>query len=597
MAAKHLKFFKKRTAWLLVIFGILYLAIAGRLFYIQVLNNEHYREFAELVRVRHPKLPATRGDICDRTGSQLATSVPACAVYVNPKQITDRRKVVEQLSGIIGMDASAVDAIIEKAVAKDTTFAYIKRQLPTEIGDKVREADITSVGVLGESKRVYPCGSLAAHVLGFTNIDGDGQEGLERIEGHYLKGRDGYIEAEVDSKGRIIPETKRRTEQPVNGCKVRLTIDSNLQHITEEALSASFEKYQAAGATAIVMDPKTGEILALANCPSFDPNNRKGVKADAWRNRAITDLYEPGSTLKLMTVATGLEEGIAPTEVVATCTHSGMQIGKRRVRCSLHHPYMAGHGGVDMFMIIRHSCNIGAANVALRMGPDKFHSYLKAFGLLDRPGSEMAGETYFPLPAADSWAAIKLANIGFGQGIAVSLLQMACAYGAIANGGELMQPRIVREIRDENGKLVRAFEPRIVRRVVSEEVAGKATEMLMGCVDEGTGKTSKIEGYSVAGKTGSAQKARTDGRGYAPGKYIASFMGFVPARDPKLVICVVVDDPKGSHWGATVAAPVFKEIAQRAMLHFGVQPDEPLAPVAAPGTLGAKKNSYKLGAG
>jgi cell division protein FtsI/penicillin-binding protein 2 len=189
----------------------------------------------------------------------------------------------------------------------------------------------------------------------------------------------------------------------------------------------------------------------------------------------------------------------------------------------------------------------------------------------------MAGESYFPLASPDSWAAIKLANVGFGQGIAVSPLQMACAYGAIANGGKLMQPRIIREIRDQDGKLIQGFEPKAVRRVVSEATAEKVTEMLMGCVDDGTGKASKIEGYSVAGKTGSAQKARTDGRGYAPGKFIASFMGFVPARSPRLVICVAVDEPKGTHWGATVAGPVFKEIAQRAMLHLGVQPDEPIA--------------------
>ncbi|MEN6370878.1 MAG: penicillin-binding protein 2 [Armatimonadota bacterium] len=578
MAAKYLKFFKKRTAWLLVIFGVLYLMIAGRLFFIQVLNNEHYRKFAEDVRLRQPKTPAIRGDICDRNGSQLATSVPACAVYINPKQIKDRQKVVAQLSQLIGMDQADVDAIIGKAILKRRTFVYIKRQLPPEIGDKVRKANIPAVGILSESKRVYPCGSLAAHILGFACIDGIGREGIERAEDHYLKGRDGYTEAEVDSKGRIIPETERRTEPPVNGCKINLTIDAYLQHVTEEALAASFKKYHAVGATAIVLDPRTGEILALANCPAYDPNNRKGVKADVWRNRAITDLYEPGSTLKMVTVSAGVEEGLSPTEVMATCTRQGMQIGKNKVRCSLHAPYGSGHGAVNMFAIIRHSCNIGAAAVALRIGPDKFYSYLKGFGLQSRPGSEMSGETYFPLGSPDGWSAIKLANIGFGQGIAVSPLQMACAYGAIANGGKLMQPRVIREIRDQDGKLVRAFDPKVVRQVVSEATARKVTEMLMDCVDDGTGKTSKIEGYSVAGKTGSAQKARVDGRGYAPGKFIASFMGFVPARNPRLVICVAVDEPKGTHWGATVAGPVFKEIAQRAMLHLGVQPDEPLSP-------------------
>jgi cell division protein FtsI/penicillin-binding protein 2 len=251
-----------------------------------------------------------------------------------------------------------------------------------------------------------------------------------------------------------------------------------------------------------------------------------------------------------------------------------------------------------MYGIIKNSCNIGAAVVALRLGPDKLYSYDKAFGLFDKPGSGLAGEARFPLPAPETWETIRTANVGFGQGISVTPLQMACAYGVIANGGNLMRPQIIREIRSKDGKTIKPFRPKVVRRVISEETSRLTTKMLMGCVDEGTGKTSKIDGYSVAGKTGSAQKASTTGRGYAPGKFVASFMGFLPASKPRLVICVVVDEPKGTHWGATVAAPVFKEIAQQAMWYLQVPPDQPMELEATPGETahGVKKAHNKLGA-
>jgi len=546
------------------------------------------------LRQRQLVLTADRGTIYDRVGRQLAADIPTCSVYVHPQKVKDKFGTAKQLADITGLNEQS----ILKLLMSKSKFVYISRELPVEVGDKVKEANLTAVGVIREPKRVHPAGSLAAHILGFTDVDGKGLEGIERSLNSELTGQDGYAIAEVDSYGRVIPETRRGSVPAVDGYDIVLTIDANLQHITEEALAKTFETYKPAGATAIVMDPHTGEILALANCPTYDPDNRKGVPAGAWRNRAVTDLYEPGSTLKLMTIAAGLEEGIPATEVVATCTNGGMQIGRRRVRCSLHAPYMAGHGGVDMYGIIKHSCNIGAATIALRLGPDKLYTYMKDFGFLDKPGSGMAGETVLGLASPDTWPAIKLANIGFGQGIAVSPLQMACAYSVIANGGELMKPQIVREIRTKDGRVVEAFQPKVVRRVVSEATAKQAIEMLIGCVDDGTGKSSKVNGYSIGGKTGSAQKASTTGRGYAPGKYVASFMGVVPARDPKLVICVVVDEPKGSHWGATVAAPVFQEIAEKAMWYLRVPPDMPLEQdESAPVGVTTGKVKVKVGAG
>lgn len=598
MAGKYLKFLKKRTVWLLVIFLVLYGMIAGRLFYIQVLNNSCYTKLAEKLRHRVLTIPASRGGIYDRVGRQLATNIPACSVYIRPQDIKkdeDKKKVAVQLAGILGVEESA----IWEKLASGKSFMYLKRQLPSSIGDKIRAANLLGVGIDRETKRIYPSKALAAHILGFTSIDGGGVEGIESAKNTYLSGKDGYTEAEVDRRGRIIPETRRQSVQSVDGNDVVLTIDAYLQHVAEEALAKSFKKYSAAGATAIVLDPHTGEILALATCPSFDPNNRKGISSDVWRNRAVTDLYEPGSTMKLVTVAAGVQEGISPTAPVTTCTKSGMPLGKNKVRCTLHAPYQAGHGAVNMFGIIRDSCNIGAATVALKIGPDKFYSYVKGFGLLDPPGTGFRGESCWRLEPPDTWAAIRLANIGFGQGIAVSAMHMATAYSVIANGGNLVRPQIIREIRDSSGKVVKPFSPAIERRVVSEETSRTVIEMLMGCVDEGTGKTARVEGYTVAGKTGSAQKASTTGRGYAAGKFVASFIGFVPAKDPRLVICVVIDEPKGSHWGATCAGPVFQEIAQKATLYLRIPPDAPKEEQTLPkGALSrSAKVHHKLGAG
>jgi len=597
VSAKFANLLKGRTLWLLLIFAFMYLAIAVQLFRIQVLDRARYLELADKRERRFTNV-GERGTIYDRTGSVLATNIPAYSVCAYPKcfeTIQDRERAVNELSKMLGLTKSD----IEKRLSRSDTFVYIKRHIPYELGEKIAAAKLIGIGLERETRRYYPGYKLAAQVIGFTEQDGIvGVEGIESAQNESLGGREGEIIAQVDAKGRVIPETRRIKKRAEPGNDVFLTIDRNLQHIAEKALEKSFKTYNAAGAVAIVMDPHTGEILALANCPRFDPNDRNGTNDSYWRNRAVRDVYEPGSTLKMVTVAAAVEEGVSPRQPVAVCTKSGLPIGRRRIRCSLHRPYLAGHGSVDMYSIIQNSCNIGAASIAMhKLGAEKMYEYLGKFGLLNKPGSGLPGEQILPLEQPDSWPTIKLANVGFGQGVAVTPLQMASAYSVIANGGVLMQPHIVKEIRSPDGLVIKSFQPKAIRRVVSSQTAAVVTDMLVGCVEEGTGKTSKIEGYSVAGKTGSAEKA-VPGQGFNTGKYVASFMGFVPAKNPRLVICVVVDEPKGSHWGATCAAPVFKEIAEKAMVYLRVPPDEPakVKPPAGGGSVNVEKVKHSSGA-
>jgi cell division protein FtsI/penicillin-binding protein 2 len=550
-------------------FALVYGIIALRLTYLQFWNAKQYEAFGDKLRNRKLNLVAQRGTIYDRMGRELAINVRASSIYAHPKSVENHNGVSVQLASLMKCD----QRLVAQKLDLDKKFVWLERGLGDDIAQRVEEAGLKGIGVQHEQKRVYPSRSLAAQILGFTGIDGEGLEGVEKEYDRYLHGRNGFVVAEVDADGRIIPETRRATVKPHDGRDVVLTIDAYIQHVTEEALRDAYERSGAVGASAVVLDPKTGEILALANMPIFDPNDRKGSKAEAFRNRAITDPYEPGSTLKSITASAALNEGvIVPGEVFAHCT-GVTAVGKRRIRCVLHHPYLSGHQSVDLKRMIAFSCNIGAATLGLKLGPDRLYKYAKAFGLLDVTDVGLKGEQTARLDIPSKWAQIKAANVAFGQGIAVTPLQLACAYGAIANKGVLMRPSIVKEIRNRDGTVYKSWTPQVVRRVVSERVAEQVTQALAYCVTEGTGKGAAIDGYSVGGKTGSAQKVRL-GEGHYGG-FIASFIGMVPTVNPRLVILVVVDDPKGSHWGATWAAPAFKEIGQKAMWYLRTPRDVP----------------------
>lgn len=577
---------QSRIKKLLFFLIITYLVLIARLFYIQVIRSPHYKHMGEDQTVRRLPLLAKRGTIFDRTGKKLAVSTDAFDVCARPDLIEDKAAVAAKLAPLIGWDQ---DRLLRKLTTRNepTQLAY---GVGVEIGAQIREDGIRGIEVTPTMKRIYPVGSLAVHIIGFTNVDGEGIEGLEKKYDKVLRGRDGYIVAQVDARGNVIPGSKRKRIEPIHGNDLVLTIDATLQNALEMALEKSYKDYSAVGASAIMMDPKTGEILALANMPTYRPDQVAESDAACRRNRAVTDLYEPGSTLKTITACAALEEKAIDLNDTFYCSGS-MRIGRRTVECSLHRPFLNGHGTCNVTKILRYSCNMGAAGMGLRLGKKKLYEYEKAFGLCERPGSEMPGEMYGLLNRWQDWPEIQLANIAFGQGIAVTPLQLTKAYCAVANGGLLMRPYVVKEIRSPEGVTEENFSPHMIRRVISEETAGKVAEMLHGVVTGGTGKNAQVEGYRVAGKTGSAQKAT--GHGYVRGEVIASFIGFLPVSDPRIVILVAVDEPHGSHFGAVVAAPVFQQAASKAMWHMKIPPDE--LPEQSPPVAGETEKNDRLG--
>lgn len=576
-ASRYRAFVRKRTTWLFLFYALAFAAIAVRLVYIQAFQSGKYIKWADTFRSRPLIIPASRGSIFDRNGRALAMNIDTVSVFANIREMNGNYKSVSQkLAPILGKDAASIE---EKFQGKDN-FLYLARRVDERIGQAIRRnrKELPGIGYEADTSRAYPAGPLAAQVLGFTNIDNRGVEGLERACDGDLVGTPGKEWAELDSARRPIPQTRRIIKNSIDGKDIYLTIDETIQHITEQALTSMTKTYTPERACAIVMDPGTGEILALANYPTFDPNKARAAKPELWRNRAVADLYEPGSTLKVVTVAAGVNEGIDPHTPMTYCTgREKMQGG--RIPCVLHAPFLSGHGAADMYRIIEYSCNIGAAHVGLKVGGVKLRYYLSAFGLTSKCAAGFRCEASGLPFSEDEWQRpIKVANAGFGQGVAVTPLGMASVYATIANGGIRMQPTVIREIRDKNGKVIQPFRARGLGRVIRKQTADELTKMLMKCVEDGTGKPAQVDGRTIAGKTGSAQVPRMDGHGYEAGAYVASFMGFAPASKPRLTIAVVVFKPKTSHWGATVAAPVFKEIAEKSLWYLKVPADAPVKP-------------------
>jgi stage V sporulation protein D (sporulation-specific penicillin-binding protein) len=572
MAPGHRGFVRKRTTLLFLVFALFYVAVAGRLFYLQVLRQDHFKKKAAAIRFRTIPIHASRGSIYDRNGDPLAVNIETASIFANLREMPDKSKTAYQVAMLLDQKPDSIEAKLNGG----RSFVWLDRQIDARIGDEVwkKRTSLPGIGVQRDTKRVYPSGPLAAQILGFTNIDSVGIEGLEHVCNGILKGADGEYRAELDSCRRVIPETRHITRSPENGKNVYLTIDMTIQHIAEQAIDKMAEKYHPRSACAIVMDPSTGEILALANYPTFDPNTARKSKPLLWRNRAVADLYEPGSTLKMVTAAAALNEGVSPYSIIANCTGQE-KIKGGRIRCVLHKPYLDGHGGTDMYRMIEQSCNIAAAHLAMRLGSKKLYKYEKAFGLIDKTHAGFGCEAPCSIMPPENWRLMRLANIGFGQGLATTPIQMAGVYATIANHGVRVEPTIIREIRNTDGTVYKAFKRGKKTRVISSEAAKIATKLLVNCVEHGTGKTAKIDGRTVAGKTGSAQVAREDGRGYESGSYVASFMGFAPASKPRLVIAVVVNRPQGSHWGATVASPVFQEIGEKSLWYLKVPCDVP----------------------
>lgn len=555
------------------VFYVLFLTAAylvWRLYDVQVLHGATYSREALAQRSNAVEVFARRGSILDRNGNVLVRSLPSESVYAVPRDLADPAATIAKLARIFGkLDPSTVAELHDKK----SWFAWIARKVPHEVAERVRALGVNGVALKEEETglRVDPAGRLAGTVLGFVGTDENGLDGLEYSEDALLRGRSGTVMLETDEFGRPIPFGRERVVTPAEpGSTVELTIDSYLQFVAERALAKQVQAFHALDGTALVMDPYTGEVLALANEPTFDPNHFWKYADAQRRDRAVMDAYEPGSTYKLLTAAAALE-----SHKVSLTTrfpaHDRLEVGGRIIH-NAEDGFMAGTGGSEtLAQIIEFSHNVGAAEVGMYIGGKTFYRMERKAGFGDPTGIELPGENPGIVPPPSTWSAPSLATMSFGQGVSVTPIAMARYYSAIANGGLLMQPHVVRAVFDQQGKLVKNVTPHVVRRVFSRRTANELRSFLRLVVLHGTGDpTAQIPGYSTAGKTGTAEMV-VDGE-YRSGYYAASFIGMVPYEHPRYLVYVKIERPIGSYYGSVVAAPAFAEISRAAMLHAGVLP-------------------------
>ncbi len=555
--------FRKRTTLLLLgIFAIVGILI-GRLFYIQGIKSNYYQKMAEDQRLRDIRVEPMRGTIFDRKMNTLAFSFDTECIYAIPYQIKNPEEEAKIIADKLKM---SVDEVYNR-LTKKTSFVWLKlKPHPNEV-QSIMEARIPGVEVAQKAQRFYLRGNLAAHLLGISGIDNQGLEGIEKYYDQYLRGIPGSEQAEYDSKGNHIPLGERRFIDAQNGACLVLTIDQVIQYITERELEKAVLANGAKRGAIIIMNPMNGEILALANYPTFDPNKYSAYPTSARRNWVLTDQFEPGSTFKIVTSAAAFEEGIVQRN--SEFFDPGFLIVEdRRLRCWR----AGGHGSQTFVEAVENSCNPVFASLALRLGQEKFYKYLKAFNFGAQTGVDFPGEARGIVPPISRVKNVELATIGFGQGISVTPLQLLGALSVIANGGELLQPRLVKEIRTPDGKqVIKEFEKRTIRRVISKQTAQEFSFILESVVENGSGNRARVEGYTVAGKTGTAQKPQDGVYGQ---ERIASFIGFTPVENPKIAAIVILDEPQSSvKYGGVIAAPVFSSIATDVLKYLGVKPE------------------------
>ncbi len=547
-----------------------FLTISGRLVTLQVLDGPSLDRAAARQRLRTIELPAERGRVFDRNFADLALSVDARTVYAQPRFVTDPARVAARLAPILRRPAGE----LARQLASKRTFVYLARKVPPGVGDAVARLGEPGLGVLGDSARRYPSGSLAAQVLGWVNVDGVGGAGVEQQYDAVLRGQPGSVLLEEDPSGRPLPGSRRSLERPRPGSDIVLTIDQPLQYQAEQALAAAVRQFHAKGGAIIVQVPATGEILAMGNVPAFDPNQYGSSKPEARVNRAVADAYEPGSVNKTITAAAALQAGVVTPSTRITIPPSlPLCPGK-----TFHDAEPHGTETLPFAQVVAQSSNIGTIKVASRLGAHRLGAAELAFGYGRRTGVGLPGESAGIVVPARRWACTDLAVNAIGQGVAVTLLQMATVYATVANGGVRVPPTIVRGVVDDQGRLEEARQAP-GRRVIAARTAHTLTTILEQVVEaHGTGTLAALDDYTVAGKTGTARKPDQTCHCYRGG-YMSSFIGFAPASNPAVVVAVVLDEPTPI-FGGIVAAPTFKLVAEAALHRLGVPPDR--TPPAAP---------------
>jgi cell division protein FtsI/penicillin-binding protein 2 len=550
----------------IVVLGItcIYIALIARLSFLQLIR---FRSLSSKANTQHffkVKLQPRRGDILDSRGRPIALSLRRRSVYAHPHKLGNKEAVASALSHILQMDK---DACLEK-FSSDAPFVWIKRRIEKNQYAAIRKLKADGIGFIEESRRFYPQGRLAANVIGFVGIDNEGLEGIEKRFDGILSGFPGEYQVKRDARGREISSSISRLIKPVEGASVYLTIDNVIQNIVEERLANAVHKTKAKGGTAIVLNPASGEILGMASYPSFDPNNFGSFSQNSYRNRAISFVFEPGSTFKIITAAAALEEkAFRPIDKIY-CEDGALKVANYVIHD--HKP----HGWLTFSETVEKSSNIGLLKIGQKLGKETFYDYIRAFGFGEKTKLELPGEEKGIFPSLNSWKPITVATVSFGQGIAVTPLQMVCAYAAIANGGILNKPYLIKEVIGPEGVPFKKSFSDEEKRILSIETAFHLRKILEKVVVNGTGHLAKIDEINIAGKTGTAQKVSPAG-GYSRDKYIASFIGFLPVDEPKLLIGVFIDEPRGIHYGGVVAAPCFRDMAKEifSYLRLGL-PDE-----------------------
>ena len=588
----------KRIAFLETALLLAFIIVIIDIFCIMVVLGPERLEVAVQQWTRTSTITANRGQIVDCNGKVLATTGAVYKILLWPKNITSgsEERVARELSDALDLD---FDYVYKCATNKTRSEFVIKRQVDSKTVSNVRSLKLSGVGIANDSKRYYPYGTLLSQVIGFTTRDNVGQSGLELKYDKYLTGSDGKLISETDSSGNPLAYGYTQYEDPIDGAKVMLTVDQVFQSYLENALEEALSVNNASSAQGIILDVNTGAIKAISTKPDYDPNDppRNDLEqlAELSRNRLVTDVYEPGSTFKILTLAAAIDSGNADLNSTFFC-NGGYIVNGERIKCWKH----AGHGSQDLTKATENSCNCCFMQLALRMGVSEFYDYLYAFGLGQKTGDIFDGESSGIVTNEKYVTENDLARIGFGQSVAVTPVQLAAAVSAAVNGGYLYSPYIVEQVVSSDGTVIEQADPSPVRQVISGETSATVRQILQSVVDNGTGRNAKIEGYYVGGKTGTAQKYDEYGR-VSAGSYICSFIGFAPADDPQYLCLILVDEPHvGSIFGSTVAAPFVRRVLSEILPYSGIQPSHLSETVTVPNVLGltteeANKELAKVG--
>jgi cell division protein FtsI (penicillin-binding protein 3) len=538
-----------------ITFVLVIIALGWRLADIQVLNSDFLRNQGDARHLRTVPVAAHRGMILDRHGEPLAISTPVHSIWLNPQEVDLDDPKLKTLAKTLRIQYGTVKSKVKRN--KQREFVYLKRRVTPELAKAVQALNINGVELQREYKRYYPTGEVASHVVGFTNIDDDGQEGLELAYNDILAGVPGLKRMVRDSKGNYV-EGGEQIKANKDGQNIQLSIDLRLQYLTYQALKATVNKHRASSGSAVILDVHTGEVLAMVNQPSYNPNNRRGLRAKDLRNRAITDVFEPGSTVKPFTVAAGLKADVINSSTIIDTRPGNMKVSGHTIKD------FRNYGQVDLATLMQKSSNVGASKIALDMKPDTLWQSFAAFGMAEATGAYFPGEVMGRMPDPQSWRKLDRATLAYGYGLATTALQLARAYTVLGNGG------IINPV-----SFVKLEEAPIGRRVYSTDVMQQVRAMMEKVVQVGgTAQKAAVANYTVAGKTGTIKKAAKGG-GYTEDEYLSSFAGLIPAREPRLAMVVVIDEPKGDeYYGGLVAAPVFSQVMSGAMRLLNIAPDD-----------------------